>query len=400
MPVINSVAALKDEIAAYRQELHKNPQTAFEETFASEFVAQKLTEWGIPFKRGLGVTGIVATIEGKTNKSGKTIGLRGDMDALDIEEKTGLPHASQNPGKMHACGHDGHTATLLGTAKHLKDTGNFDGTVHLIFQPAEEGEGGAMKMIEDGLFKDFPCDYVFGIHNWPGLPIGHVATRVGPLLAATDEFIVTIKGQGGHAAMPHLTTDPAVIAAHIVTSLQTIVSRNVDPIDTAVISVCNMQSGTGAFNIIGDTAKLNGTVRTFSPETRKFVRERMDVLIKNMAKAFGAEVEMEYFGNIEPTVNTQDGVEMASRAASVIVGEENVDADCPPCMGGEDFGAFLQQAPGAFLFVGQATKDKNSPHNQGLHTSYYDFNDDIIPIGMSYFTTLVEQYMPADEKAA
>lgn len=397
MPVINSIAALKDEIAEYRRELHQNPQTAFEEEFAAGFVAQKLEEWGIPFKPGIGITGLVATIEGQSTGSGKTIGLRADMDALDITEKTGLPHASKNPGKMHACGHDGHTATLLAAAKYLSENRNFDGKVYLIFQPAEEGEGGAMKMIEEGLFKDFPCDYVFGIHNWPGLEIGKVATRVGPLLAATDEFDITIKARGGHAAMPHQTIDPAVIAAQIVMAFQTIVSRNVDPIETAVVSVCNMHSGEGAFNIIGDTANLNGTVRTFSVETRELVKTRMEEVVKNITAAFNADYDFEYFTSLEPTINTKDGVEMAAAAAAEIVGAENVETECPPCMGGEDFGAYLQEKPGAFIFVGQGTNDPDSPHNRGLHNPYYDFNDDIIPVGASYFAKLVENYMPLNK---
>lgn len=397
MPVMNSIAALKDEIAEYRRELHQNPQTAFEEEFAAKFVADKLTEWGIPFKDRIGITGLVATIEGQSTASGKTIGLRADMDALDIIEKTDLPHASKNPGKMHACGHDGHTATLLAAAKYLNDNKNFDGKVHLIFQPAEEGEGGAVKMIEEGLFKEFPCDFVFGIHNWPGLELGKIATRVGPLLAACDEFDITIKGLGGHAAMPHQTVDPAVISAQIIMAFQTIVSRNIDPVDTAVISVCNVNAGTGAFNIIGDTAKLNGTVRTFTPETRKLVRSRMEDVVKNITAAFGATYEIEHFGNIEPTINSADGVEMAAKAAADIVGEDNIETECPPCMGGEDFGAYLQENPGAFIFVGQGTDDPDSPHNQGLHNPYYDFNDDMIPVGASYFAKLVENYMPLNK---
>ena len=395
MPVINRVAAMKDEMAEWRHELHQNPQTKYEEEYASALVAKKLTEWGIPFKKGIAKTGIVATIKGQKTGSGKTIGLRGDMDALDIVEKSGQPWASKNPGKMHACGHDGHTTTLLGTAKYLAETRNFDGTVHLIFQPAEEGGRGAHKMIEEGLFKDFPCDYVFGIHNWPYLPVGKAAMRAGPLLASVDEFEITITGVGGHAAMPHVTVDPIMVSAHLVTALQTIVSRNVDPVGTAVLSITNLNAGTGAFNIIADTAKLTGTVRTFDNKIRQQIRERIETMCTSICAAFGAQFHMDYDFNIDPTVNSKDGVEMAARAVGNILGDKNVETDCPPCMGGEDFGAYLAQKPGAFILLGQGVeKDKDSPHNHGLHSPFYDFNDEILPIGVSYFSRLVEEAMP------
>jgi amidohydrolase len=394
MPVLNRVASMKEEMAEWRHVLHQNPQTKYEEEFASSLVAQKLTEWGIPFKKGLAKTGVVATIKGQKTSSGKSIGLRADMDALDITEKSGQPWASNNPGKMHACGHDGHTATLLGVAKYLAETRNFDGTVHLIFQPAEEGGRGAHKMIEDGLFRDFDCDYVFGIHNWPGLAMGKAAMRVGPLLASVDEFDITITGTGGHAAMPHLTTDPIVIAAHIVTALQSVVSRNVDPVGTAVLSVTNINAGTGAFNIIADTATLSGTVRTFDNELRKKIRQRIEDICGHFCKGFGATFDMHYDFNIDATVNSKDGVEMAAKAVGEILGDKNVETECDPCMGGEDFGAYLAEKPGAFILIGQGVEDKNSPHNRGLHNASYDFNDDILPIGVSYFTKIVENAMP------
>jgi len=394
MPVINSVAAMKDEIAAWRRELHQNPQTAYEEVFASDFVAKKLTEWNIPFKRGLAKTGLVATIKGNKSDSKKSIGLRADMDALNITEKTGLPHTSKFPGKMHACGHDGHTAMLLGVAKHLSETRNFNGTVHLVFQPAEEGGQGAHAMLKDGLFRDFHCDHIFGLHNWPYMPVGTIGTRVGPLLAAVDEFAITITGKGGHAAMPEKSIDPIIVAAQIITALQTIVSRNTSAIDTAVVTVCNVNAGTGAFNVIGDTAKLNGTVRTFSPEIRKAVRKRLTEITNGIAATFGATAEVDYQEHIDPTINTADGVEFAATAAAAVVGEKNVLTDCEPCMGGEDFGAFLAERPGAFIYVGQGVADKpDSPHNHGLHSPFYDFNDDIIPTGVSYFAKLVETYL-------
>ncbi|MFN3827006.1 MAG: M20 aminoacylase family protein [Micavibrio sp.] len=397
MPVLNRAADLKDEASVWRRELHQNPQTKYEEEFASALVAQKLTEWGIPFKKGIAKTGIVATITGQKNDSGKGIGLRADMDALDIIEKSGQPHASKIPGKMHACGHDGHTATLLATAKYLSETRNFNGEVHLVFQPAEEGGNGADKMIEEGLFRDFKIDYMFGLHNWPTVPMGKIGMRPGPLLASVDEFHISIKGVGGHAAMPHQTIDPIVVSSQIVTALQSVVARNVDPVDTVVISTTNFNSGSGAFNIIPDEAKLVGTVRTFNNDTREMVIARMKAIIDGIATAMGATAEYDFIFHNYATVNSNDGVELAAAAARTVVGVANVDTDTPPSMGGEDFSAYLRQKPGAFIFVGQGVAEKDSPHNKGLHHPGYDFNDEIIPIGVSYFATLVEQTLPLDK---
>ncbi len=398
MAVINSIADSHEEFAAIRHELHQNPQTKYEETYAADLVKKTLKSWGIPFKDNIAVTGIVATIEGQKNDSGKAIALRADMDALDIHEKSNVPHSSKIPGKMHACGHDGHTTTLLAAAKYLKDTRNFNGTVHLIFQPAEEGGRGADRMIEEGLFKDFPCDAVYGLHNWPDMPVGTIATRPGPLLASVGEFDITITGKGGHAAMPHLTADPMIAATSIVTALQTIVSRNVNPIDTAVISVTNLNVGTGAFNIIADTAHINGTVRTFDNNVRDMIARRMEEVVQGIAQACGMRAEMIYTHDNDATINSDDGVAMAATAAADIVGSENVDTDCPPSMGGEDFGAYLKEKSGAFIFVGQAKpNDKNSPHNHGLHSPFYDFNNDIIPIGASLFARIVERSLPLEK---
>ncbi|MCB9990595.1 MAG: amidohydrolase [Rhodospirillales bacterium] len=399
MPVINSIADHKDEAAGWRQELHQNPQTSFEEEFASTFVKKKLTEWGIPFKDGIAVTGIVATIEGQKTDSGKAIGLRADMDALDIIEDSGVPYASKNPGKMHACGHDGHTSTLLSAAKYLSENRNFNGKVHLIFQPAEEGGGGAYKMIEEGLFKDFPCDYVFGYHNWPYMPLGKVAMRKGPILASADEFEIVIKGKGGHAAMPHQTVDPVVAAAQIVLALQSIVSRNVSPVDQGVVTVANFRGGTGAHNIIGEKVVMNGTVRAFRQETREFILKRVREIAENTAKAFMTEATVHIVpGGYAPTINSEDGVDMAAAAAIKVAGEQNVMTDAEPTMGAEDFGAYLMEKPGAFILIGQGMPDdEKSPHNYGLHSPYYDFNDEVLPIGASYFATLVEDYMPLDK---
>lgn len=394
MPILNRAADLKDEATVWRRDLHQNPQTKYEEEYASALVQQKLTEWGIPFKKGIAKTGIVATIKGQKNGSGKGIGLRADMDALDILEKSGQPHASKTPGKMHACGHDGHTATLLAVAKYLNETKNFDGEVNLVFQPAEEGGNGADKMIDEGLFKDFKIDYMFGLHNWPGQPMGKIGMRPGPIMASVDEFHVTVKGYGGHAAMPHATIDPVVVTSQIVTALQTVVARNVDPIDTVVVSVTNFHAGSGAFNIIPDEAKLIGTVRAFNNDTREKVIARMKSIIEGIASSMGASVEMNFMFHNYATVNHAGATAMAAQAAAVVVGEANVDTDTPPSMGGEDFSAYLRQKPGAFIFIGQGVPEKDSPHNKGLHHPGYDFNDDIIPIGVSYFATLVEQVLP------
>ncbi len=398
MPVINSIADQQDQFAALRHELHQNPQTCFEETFAAGLVKKQLEEWGIPYKDGYAVTGVVATIEGQKTDSGKAMALRADIDALDIVEESGVPYASKIPGKMHACGHDGHTATLLAAAKFLNDNRNFNGTVHLIFQPAEEGGGGAYKMIEEGLFRDFACDYVFGLHNWPFLPAGQIATRTGPIMASTDRFDIIIRGKGGHAAVPHETIDPVVAGAQIVSALQSIVSRNVAPVDQGVVTVANFNAGTGADNIIAGTAALSGTIRAFRQETREFLHKRIREIVDYVAKAHMTEAEIDIAAGYAPTVNSADGAAMAAEAAAHIVDAGNVDTDIEPTMGAEDFGAYLMEKPGAFIFVGQGVPgDKDSPHNFGLHSPYYDFNDDIIPVGASLFATLVEQYMPLDK---
>ena len=395
MPVINSVANMKDEVAEWRHELHQNPQTSYEEVFASGLVAKKLTEWGIPFKKGLAKTGIVATITGRKSDSGKALALRADMDALDIVEETNLPYSSKNKGKMHACGHDGHTSMLLGTAKYLKENPNFNGKVHLIFQPAEEGGAGAYKMIEEGLFNEFPVDAVYGLHNWPYLEVGKIATRSGPLMASADEIKIVVRGKGGHAAMPHKTVDPVVAAAHIVTAIQSIVARNVDPVDQGVVTIANFNAGTGAHNIIADTAKLDGTIRAFRHETREFLHKRVKEIVEGVAKALQCEAEISISDGYDPTVNTDAETQFAAKAAAAVVGEQNVTTDIPLCMGAEDFGAYLTKRPGCFVFLGQGvTSDPKSRHNQGLHTPRYDFNDEIIPIGVSWFAKLVEQHMP------
>lgn len=395
MPVINRLAAFKDEFAAIRRELHQNPQTKYEETFAHETVIKTLTALGIPFKTGYGKTGIVATIEGQKTDSGKTIGLRADMDALDIIEKSGQPWASKTPGKMHGCGHDGHTSILLATAKYLQETRNFNGKVHLVFQPAEEGGRGANAMMDDGLFRDFKIDTIYGLHNWPYLPLGKIQVKAGPLMANVDEFNITITGKGGHAAVPQNTIDPLVIGAQLVLALQTIASRNTNPVDPIVVSITNFNAGTGAFNVIGDTARLHGTVRSFSDINRKLAETRMREICDSLCGAFGATVEVEYHYDIDATINTETETAFAAEIAAKVVGEDNVST-AELCMGGEDFGSFLKKKPGSYIFVGQGTKE-DSPHNHGLHSPFYDFNDDVIPLAGTYFAELVEAALPLDK---
>ena len=391
MTIRNSIQAMADEITGYRRALHENPQTAYEEEYASALVRRCLSEWGIPFEDGIAVTGIVATIEGETNTSGKTIGLRADMDALDILEEPNKPHVSKTPGKMHGCGHDGHTAMLLGAAKYLSENRNFDGKVHLIFQPAEEGAGGAHKMIDEGLFKRFPMDAVFGLHNWPKIPKGQIALRSGPIMAAAERFDITITGTGGHAAMPQKCIDPIVIGTQVVSALQTLVSRSADPLDPVVISITNFNAGTGAFNVIPDTATLRGTLRAFEPETRKVMIARICEIVRDTAAAMGAKGECIFVpGGYDPTVNTESETAFCAEIAKELVGEENVDTNVTPSMGAEDFGAMLQQVPGCYIWMGQGEDDADSAHNQGLHTPAYDFNDDIIPMGIEYWVRVVE----------
>lgn len=388
---VNDIA---NEVKSYRHELHQNPQTSYEEEFASKFIQKKLSEWNIPFEAGIAVTGIVATIEGHKNNSGKCIGVRADIDALDICECSGQPWMSKNEGKMHACGHDGHTAIMLGVAKYLSEFRDFDGVVHLIFQPAEEGGRGAFRMIEEGLFERFPCDMVFGLHNWPALPKGKLGMCVGPIMAGVDEFHLKVKGKGGHAAMPHDSRDPIVAASALVQGLQTIVSRNVDPAQTSVISVTNFHGGTGAFNIIPSEVKLSGTVRTLNSDVQQFIKDRITAMCLSVGDAYNVAIEVEEYIHINgPTVNTADGIDLAIKAGIKAVGTENVLSDIAPSMAGEDFAAMLEAKPGAYIFLGQGESDENSPHSYGLHHPKYDFNDEVIPIGISYFVNLVETYL-------
>jgi len=387
----NSIADMKETVAGWRRELHMNPGIKHEEKFSHDFIKARLDELGVNYKDGYGGYGIVATIEGNTNTSGKTIGLRADMDALPLTEESNQPWASKINGVMHACGHDGHTATLLGVAKYLSETRNFDGKANLIFQPAEEGGHGADKMIADGLFNDFPCDTVYGLHNWPFQKMGTAGIKPGPMMASVDEFNVVITGVGGHAAMPQMCIDPIVIAAHFISQAQTIISRTTDPVQSAVLSFTDLHAGEGASNIIPEFTKIKGTIRTFDFDVRADIQKRLERLAKSICEVNGAKCEIEIIPHIDPTINDAVEAEFCADVAASLLGEENVNRAVEPCMGGEDFGSMLKDRPGAYIWFGQATGDVLSPHDQGLHSPKYDFNDDVLPTTIEYMVELVER---------
>jgi hippurate hydrolase len=378
------------ELVHIRRDIHANPELGFEEKRTSQLVADKLAEWGIEVHRGLARTGVVGVIKGRKD-SGRAIGLRADMDCLPMQEVSEVPHKSKVAGRMHACGHDGHTTMLLGAARYLAQSRNFDGTVNLIFQPAEEGGGGGRVMVEEGLFEKFPVDAVYALHNWPGLPAGKIAVRPGPMMAATDEIRIKVSGRGGHAALPHLAADPVVATAHIITALQSIASRNANPIDALVVSVCSMQtSQVGAFNIIPGHVELVGTVRTFSPEMRELAEKRIKEIAVSVAQGLGASAEVEYRRGYPSTVNTEKEAVFAAKVGEKVFGKGNVVTDGEPTMGGEDFSYMLQARPGAYVFLGQGGP-------QGgcfLHNPGYDFNDEVIPLGAGYLAALVEESLP------
>ena len=383
------------EIAAIRRDIHANPELCFQENRTADLVAAKLTEWGIPIHRGMGTTGVVGTIVGKTNTSGKAIGLRADMDALPMQEFNTFAHASKNAGKMHACGHDGHTAMLLGAAQHLAKTRDFDGTVYVIFQPAEEGGGGAREMINDGLFTKFPVEAVFGMHNWPGGKVGTFAVSPGPVMASSSEFKITVKGKGSHAALPYESIDPIPAAAAMVTAFQTIISRNKKPIDPGVISVTMIHAGS-ATNVIPDSCELQGTVRTFTMEVLDMIERRMKEVADNTAAAYGATCEFEFDRNYPPTINSQPEADFCRSVMEEMVGAEAVLPQ-EPTMGAEDFSYMLQAKPGAYVFIANGEGDHRAMgHGAGpcmLHNPSYDFNDEVIPLGVSYWVKLTEKWL-------
>ena len=387
MPVLNSINQMQNEMQEWRQELHKIPEIGLEEYKTSEFIKNKLNDWKIDFKDGYANTGLVAWVKGKNGNSQKSIGLRADFDALPMTEKNSFEHKSNNNGFMHACGHDGHTSMLLGAAKYLSENPDFDGNVFFIFQPGEEGLFGGKKMIQDGLFKDFNIDEVYALHNWPGLPLGQFAVNSGAMMAAVDEFDIIVKGKGGHAAMPNLSVDPIVIAAQIVSALQTIISRITSPVDKALISVTQIHGGT-AYNVIDDQVILGGTVRTFKPETRDLIEQKLTDTAIGIAKANGGDADIKYTRKYPSTINSKNESEFASNVAKQLVGEENVDTDIEPCMGGEDFSYLLNEKPGSYLYIGQ----KDDDHNAQLHTTKYDFNDNLLPIGVNFWVNLVKNF--------
>jgi hippurate hydrolase len=388
MPIINRVADLADEVAAWRRDFHENPELLFDVHRTAGIVAEKLKSFGCDeVVTGLGRTGVVGVIKGRSNNSGKVIGLRADMDALPIEEATNVPHKSKVPGKMHACGHDGHTAMLLGAAKYLAETRNFDGTAVVIFQPAEEGGGGGNEMLKDGLMERFGVHEVYGMHNMPGIPVGQFAIRPGPMMAAADRFTIHIEGKGGHAARPHDCIDPVVVSAHVITALQTVASRSVDPLDSVVVSVCTVKAG-DAFNVIPQTAMLLGTVRTLSPDVRDLAETRIRTIVENVCAAFGAKAEIDYDRGYPVTMNDPDKTEFMANVARAVSGENAVDTTVLPLMGAEDFSYMLEQRPGAYIFLGNGD-------TAGVHHPAYDFNDEASPYGVSLWAKIVETGMPA-----
>jgi len=393
--IIDSIVTQAASIAAIRRDIHAHPELCFEEVRTADLVAAKLTEWGIPIHRGLGTTGVVGIV--KNGTSNRAIGLRADMDALPMQEFNTFSHASQNKGKMHACGHDGHTAMLLAAAQHFAKQRLFDGTVYLIFQPAEEGGGGAREMIKDGLFEQFPMDAVFGMHNWPGTEVGKFAVSPGPVMASSNEFKVVIRGKGAHAALPHNGLDPVPVACQMVQAFQTIITRNKKPIDAGVISVTMIHAGE-ATNVIPNSCELRGTVRTFSVEVLDMIEARMRQIAEHTCAAFGLSCEFDFVRNYPPTVNSAKEAEFARAVMASIVGPDNV-LQQEPTMGAEDFSFMLQVKPGCYNFIANGDgSHRDIDHGGGpcmLHNPSYDFNDDLIPLGATYWVRLAEAWFKA-----
>jgi amidohydrolase len=391
MPVINSIAALHPEMTAWRRDLHANPELSMKEARTSGVVRAKLAEFGVDeIVTGMATHGVVGVI--RAGSSERAIGLRADMDGLPIHEETGLAHASQNPGVMHACGHDGHTTMLLGAAKYLSETRNFDGTVYLIFQPAEEFEGGANMMVQEGLFDRCPMDKVFGLHNWPEAKAGTFLWRVGPVMAAVGFFDIVVTGLGSHAASPHQGIDPIVVSANIIGALQTIVSRSIEPIESGVVSIGSI-SGGDAYNILPERVVMKGTARWYRPEVGDQIETGILRLVKGIAESFGASAEVRFFRHAPATVNDADATALAMDAATSVAGTEAVREMRAPTMGGEDFAYMLNAKQGAYLMLGGA-RGTNDPL---LHHPKYDFNDEILPVGASWWATLVEQQLAKSE---
>ena len=393
MQLIESILADAAAITTLRRDIHAHPELCFEEQRTSDLIAKALTDWGIPVQRGLGTTGVVGIVKG--GPSSRAVGLRADIDALPMTERNRFAHASKHAGKMHACGHDGHTAMLLAAAKHLSRHRNFDGTVYLVFQPAEEGGGGAREMINDGLFEKFPMEAIFGAHNWPGMAVGQFAVKPGPIFASSNEFKITIVGKGAHGAMPHNGIDPVPVACAMVQAFQTIITRNKRPIDAGVISVTMIHAGE-ATNVVPDSCELQGTVRTFTLEVLDLIEQRMKDVAEHTCAAFGASCEFEFERNYPPTINHVSETAFFRRVAADVVGPDNVH-DFEPTMGAEDFSYFLLEKPGCYFLIGNGDgSHRVGGHGMGpcmLHNPSYDFNDDLIPLGATMWVRLAEAWL-------
>ena len=393
MKLIDDIVAFQDAFREIRRDIHAHPELGYQENRTAEVVAGHLRDYGLEVHTGIGVTGVVGTLRAGTGSG--SVGLRADLDALPMQEENGFAHRSRHDGRMHACGHDGHTTMLLAAARHMASTRAFDGTVHFIFQPAEEGGAGGKAMIDDGLFERFPCQAVFGMHNWPGLEVGHFAVCPGPMLASASEFEITITGRGTHAALPHNGIDPVLVASHLVQALQSIITRDRRPIDGAVLSVTQIHAG-DAFNVIPETARLNGTVRTFTNEVLDLIESRMHALVAQLPPAFGATASLRFERNYPPLVNHAAETDFCREVMSGLVGEQSVHV-FEPTMGSEDFAYMLQARPGCYVMIGNGDGTHRAPHHGAgpcmLHNPNYDFNDDLLPIGASYWVQLATRWL-------
>ncbi len=396
MNLIDRIVQFQSDIARIRRDIHAHPELCFEEVRTAEVVAKKLEEWGYAVHRGLGRTGVVGML--KVGDGTRCVGLRADMDALPLVEHNRFEHRSQHEGRMHACGHDGHTAMLLAAARYLAESKRFDGTLNVIFQPAEEGGGGARVMIEDGLFERFPCDAVFGMHNWPGAATGSFGVTPGPMMASANQFEIVVTGKGAHAAMPHDGIDPIMVAVALAQNLQTLITRNKKPIDTAVLSITQIHAG-DAYNIVPNEAVLRGTVRTFTTEVLDLIESGMQRIVDGTATTFGATATMDFVRNYPPTVNHAKETAFAADVMRDVVGDADVKTDIEPTMGAEDFAFMLQARPGCYVFIGNGDgAHRETGHGMGpcmLHNPSYDFNDELIPIGATYWVRLVEKFLVA-----
>ena len=387
MILVDRIKEFHPQLTEWRRDLHANPETAFEELRTSGLVAERLTGFGMEVHRGIGRTGVVGVL--KAGESPRAIGLRADMDALHILEQNAFGYRSTNQGRMHACGHDGHTTMLLGAARYLAEARSFDGTVYFIFQPAEENEGGGRAMVEDGLFERFAMESVYGMHNWPGMPVGQFGLRSGPMMASYDIFEITLQGRGSHGALPHDGIDPVLAGSHLVQALQSIISRNLNPVDSGVVSVTQFHAG-DTWNVIPDAVVLRGTTRAFKPQTQDLIERRLKEVAEGVARTFGATVEVRYERRYPPTINSEAETEICRKVLEQLVGKESVHYGIDPAMASEDFAFMLQAKPGCYIFTG------NGPGEGGcmLHNPKYDFNDAVLPIGASYWVRLVEHILP------